>query len=174
MQGTCLDVQSPGFSPQKSAIMCLACGSSEVEGWGGRTQCTGHLLPARHRWGPPHARAEGTKGSQPFTVLESTQSFPSASPKLLGNVKAPVLQELGSKETRVWAMGGKQPHDTLPQQPWAGTFDACRLGGLDLLQSSGGLSNSLSNAPFLYLFSDNSKKTKGNLQSPAEPRAEIL
>lgn len=82
---------------------------------------TGHLLPARHRGGPLHARAEGTKGSQPFTVLENTQSFPSASRKLLGNVKAPVLQELGSKETRVWAMGGKQPHDALPQQPWAGT-----------------------------------------------------
>lgn len=58
--------------------------------------------------------------------------------------------------------------------PGQGLSEAFRLGGLDLLQSSGGLSNSLSNAPFFYLFSDNSKKTKGNLQSPAEPRAEIL
>lgn len=134
----------------------------------------GRQNPARHRGGPLHARSEGTKGSRPFTVPENTQSFPSASPKLLGNVKAPVLQEMGSKETRVWAMGGKQPHVALSQRPGQGLFDACRLEGLDLLQSSGGLANSLSSAPFLHLFSDNSKTTRGNLQSPAEPRAEIL
>lgn len=134
----------------------------------------GRQNPARHRGGPLHARAEGTKGSRPFTVLENTQSFGSASPKLLGNIKAPVLQELGSKETRVWARVGSSPMWPFLGSPGQGLFDACRLGGLDLLQSPGGLANSLSSAPFLHLFSDNSKMTKGNLQSPAEPRAEIL